>query len=220
MSKKIKAVKNGPLVLTGISKIQTQGGQTLEIDPEHTEICRCGNSFDLPFCDGNHIIFEFDDSKDPFRVQAPVRIFKGQHITLYFNKEICSHKGTCYETLPKVFQMNTETFIDPDAGAVDAIIDICRRCPSGALSYALPDGEQTHEATDADWEVRFAKRRYGYDGPLEVKGHIPFEDEDGNVPYTDAHYALCRCGHSKNMPFCTGDHFRVKFLDERNDESL
>ncbi|MEE3152003.1 MAG: CDGSH iron-sulfur domain-containing protein, partial [Acidobacteriota bacterium] len=27
------------------------------------------------------------------------------------------------------------------------------------------------------------------------------------------HYALCRCGHSKNKPFCDGKHKQASFAD-------
>ncbi len=30
------------------------------------------------------------------------------------------------------------------------------------------------------------------------------------------HYALCRCGKSKNKPFCDGTHRYAKFTDEEN----
>ena len=31
------------------------------------------------------------------------------------------------------------------------------------------------------------------------------------------HYALCRCGASKNKPFCDGTHWAVEFKDDRTD---
>jgi len=65
-------------------------------------------------------------------------------------------------------------------------------------------------------------------GPYIVSGNIPLNkinfkvDEDKN-PYeygekevipTDETYALCRCGNSKNKPFCDGTHEKVSFDGE------
>ncbi len=60
-------------------------------------------------------------------------------------------------------------------------------------------------------------------GPYIVSGNVPLsestivETEHGNLYrkdkdyQTNATYALCRCGHSKNMPFCDGTHGDVHF---------
>jgi CDGSH-type Zn-finger protein len=60
-------------------------------------------------------------------------------------------------------------------------------------------------------------------GPYIVSGNVPMEEkiivggEDGNE-YVEGRsfplkgqYALCRCGHSKNMPYCDGEHTRRYF---------
>ena len=31
---------------------------------------------------------------------------------------------------------------------------------------------------------------------------------------SEEHYTLCRCGASKNKPFCDGSHWHVGFKDE------
>jgi len=33
---------------------------------------------------------------------------------------------------------------------------------------------------------------------------------------SEEHYTLCRCGGSKNKPFCDGTHWYIKFRDENN----
>ena len=60
-------------------------------------------------------------------------------------------------------------------------------------------------------------------GPLRVSGLKTFEDEDGPRE-TEVEMALCRCGQSKNKPFCDGVHVACGFSDERpeneNDKRL
>ncbi len=43
-------------------------------------------------------------------------------------------------------------------------------------------------------------------GPYLVSGNVEVLDAEGNKFTTNEHVALCRCGHSKNKPFCDGSH--------------
>lgn len=69
------------------------------------------------------------------------------------------------------------------------------------------------------------KIRVTKDGPYQVSGGVPLHDEAIGVDeagdsvrwvrgrdhfVTDA-YALCRCGHSRNQPFCDGSHIEAGF---------
>jgi len=218
---KIVSVKNGPFEVYGVKTYRSAAGKKVPLNVDDSGkaiLCRCGQSFEKPYCDGSHIIFEFEDEKEPSRSEDKVDVYEGIHITIYDNRGVCSHRGICYEDLKEVFQMEGKMRIDPDAVTVDKIIDICERCPSGALSYALPSGERNLEGEDSEGEIRMAPRRYGYDGPIEITGGIQFKDSEGNRPESSSHYALCRCGNSKNMPFCSGQHWSAKFIDESNDE--
>ncbi len=63
------------------------------------------------------------------------------------------------------------------------------------------------------------------DGPYLVSGGLPLREKlivtneegesieykDGKSYQTPAQYALCRCGHSGNKPFCDGTHKKVQF---------
>ena len=51
-------------------------------------------------------------------------------------------------------------------------------------------------------------------GPLLVRGEITLLDAEGNeVQPPKNPFALCRCGHSENKPFCDGAHNRKGFCD-------
>lgn len=51
------------------------------------------------------------------------------------------------------------------------------------------------------------------DGPILVKGKIELKDSSGKPIQTDETVALCRCGASKNKPFCDGSHNVVGFKE-------
>jgi len=53
-------------------------------------------------------------------------------------------------------------------------------------------------------------------GPLKVTGPITIVDADGVpfvVPPGNA-IVLCRCGHSKNKPFCDTTHREIGFVSD------
>jgi CDGSH-type Zn-finger protein len=63
----------------------------------------------------------------------------------------------------------------------------------------------------ADVIIRVSKN-----GPYEVEGGAKLFDYQGNE-YQEDQYPpiyLCRCGHSKNKPFCDGSHDTVGFKAE------
>jgi CDGSH-type Zn-finger protein len=52
-------------------------------------------------------------------------------------------------------------------------------------------------------------------GPLLVQGPITVVDAAGNqfkIPADKPAVALCRCGQSKNKPFCDGSHKTCNFM--------
>lgn len=49
-------------------------------------------------------------------------------------------------------------------------------------------------------------------GPLKIKGNITLIHEDGTTELSNQ-LLLCRCGHSKNKPFCDDQHIDAEFKD-------
>ena len=43
-------------------------------------------------------------------------------------------------------------------------------------------------------------------GSIRVTGEVDFVDAAGNVVRTESNFSLCRCGRSKEKPFCDGSH--------------
>ena len=51
-------------------------------------------------------------------------------------------------------------------------------------------------------------------GSILVTGEVDFVDADGKVLETKTDFSLCRCGHSKEKPFCDGSHRDAGFVAE------
>ena len=49
-------------------------------------------------------------------------------------------------------------------------------------------------------------------GSVRVTGTVDFVDAEGNVIETKTDFSLCRCGASKEKPFCDGSHRDAGFV--------
>ena len=115
-----------------------------------------------------------------------------------------------------MFRTDAEPFVAPSGGRLDEIIRAVRDCPSGALIYAI-DGTEAREQVDRAG-TREPAIEVSKDGPYRITGQIdlvgPAGSREGRSQGASLeHYALCRCGHSQNKPFCSGMHWYVQFRD-------
>lgn len=130
--------------------------------------------------------------------------YSNDKITILWKPEICIHSTNCVKNLPGVFNSNERPWIkieNADSGALMKAIDTC---PSAALSYIQNDGH-SEEATNSV-KVEILK-----DGPLIISGDIVIKQGDKET-VVKKRAALCRCGASKNKPFCDGVHKEVGFV--------
>ena len=51
-------------------------------------------------------------------------------------------------------------------------------------------------------------------GSIRVTGEVDFVDAQGNVIESKENFSICRCGHSKEKPFCDGSHRDAGFTAE------
>lgn len=211
----IRLSPNGPLLVRNVARFNNWLGEALPSRPLMA-LCRCGASSIKPYCDGSHAQISFSDGKDPKRVPDHLDTYVGQQLCVLDNRGTCQHSGFCTERLPSVFHVKGDQFVTPSGGRMDEIIRAVRDCPSGALSYAL-DGFEARDATDFHG-TRPPTIEVSKDGPYRITGGIALEDTPGNDAMRNAgasheHFALCRCGHAQNKPFCTGMHWYVEFRD-------
>lgn len=121
-------------------------------------------------------------------------------IRIAFDTKRCIHSRHCVLDAPRVFRANTSgQWIHPDAASVDEIVRVARNCPSGAITYQRSDGGPQEVAPDVN-VVRVREN-----GPYALSADAVLNGE----PLTRA--TLCRCGQSKNKPFCDNSHIPARF---------
>ena len=202
---KITCAPNGPYLVTEVEALRRASGEVYP-GAKSVALCRCGGSSNKPFCDGTHRKNGFIDQNLADPAKNKREIYVGKRITIFDNRAICAHAGFCTDELASVFRHRQTPWIEPDAAEVERIVSTMRKCPSGALSYAL-------DGAEAAPPPRAPMVTITDNGPYAVTGGI----ELANVMFGDSasteHYTLCRCGASKNKPFCDGTHWEVGFKD-------
>jgi CDGSH-type Zn-finger protein len=221
--KKITITKNGPYLVSGgvplnekvmVSKgrhREYQAGRTFEVQ-ENYALCRCGHSKNPPFCDGAHAKAGFDGSEvastTPF--DQRVEIFEGPTLDL-FDDNRCAFARFCHREDGEVWSL-TEESGDPHlrAEAIQASVD----CPAGRLvHHDKEDGYQEIEPALAPEISVLQDPEREVSAPLFVKGGIPLVSAEGFVYEPRNRYALCRCGASRNKPFCDASHVNIGYVD-------
>jgi CDGSH-type Zn-finger protein/ferredoxin len=205
---KIEAIKNGPLLVEGLKSFKNSKSEDIK-NTDGMALCRCGQSSNKPFCDGTHYKAGFTDGKEDGRLPDEVKSYEGKDITIHDNRGVCSHAGHCTDNSPKVFRMKDQPWIAPDEDDADRTKKTIKMCPSGALAYDA--GDEHYKDQNREPGINIEK-----DGPYRVVGGPDFRDVEANKPESKEHYSLCRCGQSKNKPFCDGAHWHAKFKDEKN----
>ena len=201
----ITPTPDGPYLVNGLKIFANKKGR---IETKATmALCRCGESANKPFCDGTHAKISFSSSEIEGRIEDKRYDYQGKSITIHDNRSICAHAGHCTDGLAAVFRLREEPWIHPDAASATEIIATIQRCPSGALGYTVDNVE--HRDQDRDPMVTVTK-----DGPYAVTGGIELVDQPLGEGASTEHYTLCRCGGSKNKPFCDGTHWHIEFKDE------
>jgi CDGSH-type Zn-finger protein/uncharacterized Fe-S cluster protein YjdI len=131
-----------------------------------------------------------------------VDYIEGSDLTLIYEGKKCIHSRFCVTWGPKVFIANVKgPWINPDAMPTEALTEIAHVCVSGAIRYKRKDGKPD-EGPPA---VNLVSVREG--GPYAIRADIRLD----GAPASSYRYTLCRCGASKNKPFCDGSHHEVNF---------
>jgi CDGSH-type Zn-finger protein/uncharacterized Fe-S cluster protein YjdI len=133
-----------------------------------------------------------------------IESYRGKSLTITFDGGRCIHSRNCVLGAPSVFRANVEgPWIDPDAISAEELVAVAHQCPSGAIQY------QRHDGGPAEAAPLVNVVRVRENGPLAFAAAIELTTGDQTVAST--RLTLCRCGQSKNKPFCDGAHVTAGF---------
>lgn len=225
---KIKVTKNGPYFVSGGVPIQEESieedadGYSKEwklegkLKPASKDylLCRCGHSKNMPFCDQSHLNVKFDGTEKPeIKFEECAETLAGPNVDLRdcydlcASARFCDRAGTIWDLVEKD---------DPESTKI--AIEEAQNCSSGRLVII---DKKTGEPIEKKLEPCISATvdlPAGVLGPLWVKGGIKIESADGKAYEKRNRVTLCRCGKSKNMPFCDSSHMEEAVHDHEHDE--
>lgn len=130
-----------------------------------------------------------------------VEVVKGRALTVLFEGKRCIHSRHCVLDAPGVFKANTPgEWIFPDVVTPEALTEVAHKCPSGAIRYERHDGGVDEQAPLVN--TLFIREN----GPYAVRAALDVAGDSSRYRAT-----LCRCGQSKNKPYCDGSHVAAQF---------
>jgi CDGSH-type Zn-finger protein len=217
---KIKICKDGPYAVYGSVPLSEQilvpdeeglstgwrEGPKYPLQEEY-DLCRCGESINKPYCDGKHSDIHFDGtetaSHEPFEkhtepeTAGPDLVLSDAPVFCALAR-FCDRAGGAWD--------NTRASNDPDARRI--VQQEVADCPAGRLVLHDKNGN----LIEPDFEPSIGLVIDPVEdviGPLWVRGGIQVESADGFLYEVRNRITLCRCGRSKNKPFCDGKHTEI-----------
>ena len=194
---------DGPYAVTGLKDLTDADGKPIVHAELVVKLCRCGGSMNKPFCDGTHRRNGFSGARLSDGSGDKRESYRAPGITIHDNRSICAHAGHCTDGLAAVFKYGSEPWIDPRGAPVAAIVETVRSCPSGALGCSVDGAEAKPETVPPSITVT-------RDGPYAVRG-VELRGVAFAQGADPQRFTLCRCGASKNKPFCDGTHWEAGF---------
>lgn len=221
----IKVTKNGPYKVTGnppLSKktmradaegnsVAWEEGEAFATTGKAVYLCRCGHSANKPFCDSTHARVGFDGTETAPHVDYSdgAKLYEGPELSFTDNKPLCARARFC-DVKTTVWEQYKHT--DQPEVARDFVTEI-NNCPSGRLRALRNSDHRVIEEPRSPAIGVVEDQGKDVSGPLWVEGGITVESADGFVYERRNRVTLCRCGQSKNKPFCDGSHIPAGFKD-------
>ncbi len=136
-----------------------------------------------------------------------VKDFNGDTATVTWNGQLCIHVAECGKAKGDLFDITRKPWCDPNTSSNEEVLNVVKRCPTGSLSVVFNDGSKAEQsATENTITVV-------YGGPLVLQGELDIEGAPEDAPGLKFRASLCRCGLSKNKPYCDNSHADSDFKD-------
>ncbi len=133
--------------------------------------------------------------------------YEGAKADVHWDGRLCIHIGECGRANNDLFVGGRQPWCQPDLVSPLEVVEVVERCPTGALTYERKVGG-AGESPEPENVVSVM-----YNGPLYVRGDLEVDGAADDMYGTRFRAALCRCGHSKNKPFCDNSHEEAGFKD-------
>ena len=140
-------------------------------------------------------------------VKKQVHTFEGEHVDVDWDGRLCIHVGECTRAKGGLFESGRQPWGQPDRAEPGQVAEVVERCPTGALTARRKDGGGSETAPGTNTVV------VANNGPLYVSGELDIAGAPEDMPGVRTRAALCRCGASKNKPFCDNGHETAGFRD-------
>jgi uncharacterized Fe-S cluster protein YjdI len=105
------------------------------------------------------------------------RAYAAPEVTVFYDRGRCRHYAECVRGLPQVFDPTRRPWIRADLADAQAVAEVVRRCPTGALHYRLP-AEEAEEPTHPTTIAHDPR------GPLLVRGDLVVDTPEGPLRET------------------------------------
>ena len=149
------------------------------------------------------------------------RDYTNGEITVYWQPSKCIHSTICYTRLRSVFDPIKRPWVNMNGSTTEKIIDIVNQCPTDALTFSWnkdlknPESIINDEIKETESVEPSTRIQIMQNGPAIISGDFIINDINGNKLAKANTIAICRCGHSSNMPFCDGSHNKTGFTEKR-----
>lgn len=221
----IKVMADGPYLVYGMPEITEKiiisdeegvcidyaDGKFFEVKTEPIALCRCGKTENAPFCDGSHNSGDCDIKETATfdNILDGANTYEGPNLILKDNEKYCALARFCdaYGTIWNLIYSGTEE-------ADNFCIKEANLCPSGRLLIFDKEGNLLEDELPKSIAI-LEDVGLKISGPVWVRGGIRIESASGKSYEVRNRQTLCRCGQSKNKPFCDCTHRHINFIAKK-----